>query len=208
MQTISICATKGGTGKSTLCINLAAYVHSLGKTVCLIDLDAGQGSTTSWAGARARAKLSGPELVKVRSLRADLRRLAAKGVAYSFIDSPPTLDDAGLVEDAVAVADYVLSPCRPSLLDVGAAETIYNLASGSNIAFVMTDVTAGAKWEAVNDDAAKMLAGLGAHVFKAKLTHRPSYVDSMRHGKTGPEMDKGAASEVAALWGEIVQWIS
>jgi chromosome partitioning protein len=208
MQTISIAATKGGTGKSTLAVALATYVHSLGKSVCLIDLDAGQGSTTGWAGARARAKLAGPELVKIRSLRPDLRRLAAKGIAYTFIDSPPTLDDAGLVEDAVEVADFVLSPCRPSILDIGAAETIYNLTAGVNIGFVLTDVTTGAKWDSVNDKAIKMLTGLGGHVFKARLTHRASYVDSMMSGKTGAETDKAAAKEVADLWQEVVQWMS
>jgi chromosome partitioning protein len=133
--------------------------------------------------------------------------LSAKGIAYAFVDSPPTLDDAGLVEDAVEVADFVLSPCRPSILDIGAAETIYNLAA-PNIGFVLTDVTTGAKWDAMNDKALKMLAGLGGHVFKARLTHRPSYVDSMMAGKTGPETDKGAAKEVADLWQEVVQWMS
>jgi chromosome partitioning protein len=169
-------------------------------------LDAGQGSTTAWAAARKRANLDGPELIKIRSLRADLRRLAAKGVAYVFVDSPPTLDDAGLVEDAVAVADVVLSPCRPSILDIGAAETISNLAVGAAFGFVLTDATTGEKWDAINKDAAKALSDLG-HVFKQKLTHRPAYVNALKEGKTAAEIDKVAAAEVANLWSEIVQWM-
>ena len=77
-----------------------------------------------------------------------------------------------------------------------------------NIAFVLTDVTKGAKWDALNDKAIKMLTGLGVPVFGTQLTHRPSYVDSMMEGKPGPETDKVAAIEVAALWKEAVQWMS
>jgi cellulose biosynthesis protein BcsQ len=207
MRTISICATKGGTGKSTLCVTLATYVHGLGKTVCLIDLDAGQGSTTAWAAARARAKLEGSELIKIRSLRGDLRRLAAKGVDYVFADSPPTLDDAGLVEDAVAVADCVLSPCRPSILDIGAAQTIANLAADIPIGFILADATTGAKWDAMNKEAFKALKDVG-HVFKTMITHRPAYVDNLAIGKTGPETDRIAAREIAALWEEVTSWMT
>jgi chromosome partitioning protein len=207
MRTISICATKGGTGKSTLCTALAVHVHGLGKQVAIIDLDAGQGSTTGWARERARAKIAGPEFIKVRSLRADLRRLAAKGTDFVFIDSPPTLDDEGRVENAVEAADYVLSPCRPSILDLGAAETINNLAIGSPLAFVLVDVTTGKAWDDVNEAVAKSLAKL-SKVFKQTLSHRVSYVDALSEGKTGSEVDKTAAKEVTALWGEIVQWMA
>jgi chromosome partitioning protein len=205
MRTISICATKGGTGKSTLCTALAVHVHKLGKRVCLIDLDAGQGSTTGWATTRAQAKLDGPELVKIRSLRADLRRLSAKGVDYVFIDSPPTLDDAGRVEDAVDIADHVLSPCRPSILDLGATETIRNLADDVPFAFVLVDVSSGKSWDDINEGVTASLAKLGK-VFKSHLSHRPAYVDNLADGKTGPETDRTAAKEVAALWEEILKW--
>jgi chromosome partitioning protein len=206
MRTISICATKGGAGKSTLCTALAVHVHRLGKQVAIIDLDAGQGSTTGWATTRLRAKIDGPELVKIRSLRADLRRLGAKGTDYVFIDSPPTLDDAGRVENAVEAADFILSPCRPSILDLGAAETINNLCAGSPLAFVLVDVTTGKTWDDVNSAVSKSLAKL-AHVQKQPLSHRASYVDALSEGKTGPEIDKVAGKEVATLWQEILSWM-
>jgi hypothetical protein len=32
-------------------------------------------------------------------------------------------------------------------------------------------------------------------------------VDNLAAGLTGPETDKTAANEIAALWGEISQWM-
>jgi cellulose biosynthesis protein BcsQ len=206
MVTLSVCSTKGGTGKSTLAVTLATYLASTGCwKVCLMDLDAGQGSASAWARARGTNN-SGPELVPIKSLRADLRRLATRGVDYVFVDSPPTLDDSGVVEAAVEVADYILSPCRPSILDIGAAETIANLAGDTPIGFLLMDVTDGKGWKGINASAAKALADVG-HVFNQHLTHRPSYVNNLAVGKTGPETDKVAAQEVTALWGEIAKWM-
>ena len=206
MFVIGICSTKGGGGKSTLCVTLACQAGVLGDKKAIIDMDAGQGSASSWTAARARSKRPGPELVKVRSLRADLRRLEARGFAYVFIDSPPTLDDSGVVEAAVEASTHILSPCRPSILDIGAAQTIAELAGDTPIGFVLMDVTTAAGWKGINEEAAKALKDVG-HVFKSRISHRPSYVDNMAVGLTGPDTDKTANAEVATLWAEVASWM-
>lgn len=206
MKVIGICSTKGGGGKSTLATALAGFAHMLGEPTALIDMDAGQGSTAAWAAARARAGKSAPEIVRVRSLRADLRRLEARGFAYVVIDSPPTLDDSGVVEAAVEASTHIISPCRPSILDIGAAATIAELAGDTPVGFVLMDVTTAAGWKGINEEAAKALKDVG-HVFKSRISHRPSYVDNLAAGLLGFETDKTAMAEVGALWGEISQWM-
>jgi chromosome partitioning protein len=205
MKIICVASTKGGTGKSTLCVTLAAYVQSLGQEVAVIDLDRGQGSATAWLSERAAAKHPCPELITPRALRVDLRRLAGRGMHYVFLDTPPTLDDSGVVEAAVEAATHILSPCRPSILDIGAAQTIANLAGETPLGFVLTDATT--QWRSTNDSAAKALADIG-HVFANRIAHRNAYVNAPALGRIAPEVDKAAAAEVAALWKEVARWMT
>lgn len=55
MKVISILNQKGGVGKTTLSINLAAALKDLNHSVLLVDADP-QGSSLDWAAAREPAE--------------------------------------------------------------------------------------------------------------------------------------------------------
>lgn len=55
MRTISVSNQKGGVGKTTSAVNLAAALAEAGKRVLLVDLDA-QASASSWLGAPTNGK--------------------------------------------------------------------------------------------------------------------------------------------------------
>ena len=131
MQIISVINLKGGVGKTTIALNLAAALADQGHRVVLIDADPQQ-SATQWAqqgqlaGAPEAARLPLP----VHPLQADagaprfktaLEQLAqAAQATLVVIDCPPELSDPALV--AALLADLVVVPVTPSPLDLWAAK--------------------------------------------------------------------------------------
>ncbi len=128
MQIISVINLKGGVGKTTIALNLAATLADHGHQVLLIDADPQQ-SATQWAQQGPAAGGAGALPMAVESLRADdgapqfqaaIARLAqAAQATLVVIDCPPELSDPALV--AALLADLVLVPVTPSPLDLWAA---------------------------------------------------------------------------------------
>lgn len=125
MARIGVVGRKGGSGKTTTAIHLAAELSARGRSVVVIDCDI-QGSARHWAEpgnlpmpVRHMAIEHDDELPRwaaaVRNAQAD----------FVVLDSPPHLNAAaGAI---VGVADAVLVPCGPSGLDLVATGETVNL---------------------------------------------------------------------------------
>lgn len=131
MQIISVINLKGGVGKTTIALNLAATLADQEQRVMLIDADPQQ-SATQWAQQRPAGgdAVLGQLPMAVAPLRADdgapqfqdaLTRLAqAAQATLVVLDCPPELSDPALV--AALLADLVLVPVTPSPLDLWTAK--------------------------------------------------------------------------------------
>ncbi len=118
MLTIAIASGKGGTGKSTIAAALAVRAMKHGR-VALIDLNPDQPSLTHWWTLRGEPK--NPCLFDdYEDLVADLPKLGAQGWRTCLIDTPP--GGSAVIEMAVAAADIVLIPVKPSIVDAAAAD--------------------------------------------------------------------------------------
>ncbi len=103
---------KGGTGKTTSAVHLAALLHGRGRTL-LVDADP-QGSALSWS--ESAEDFPYPVVgLPVRDLHRRLPALA-QGYAHVVIDTPPT--DVAIVRSALLAADTALIPLSPSMLDL------------------------------------------------------------------------------------------
>ncbi len=122
MQKIVILNPKGGSGKTTIAINLASYFAVCGLKPTLMDVDA-QGSSTRWLSKRAKGQ---PVIHGIAAYERNSR------VTRSFATRLP-LDSERLVVDTAAAlesqslpdmtrnATAVLVPVLPSDIDIHAA---------------------------------------------------------------------------------------
>jgi chromosome partitioning protein len=201
MKTITIGGPKGGCGKTTTTLLLAVHACKLDQRVALFDMNADQGNIQQWAAARG--DLFGPTIIEVENLAKDVQVLA-EGGDYDLlvIDTPPVIDEAAIVEGAVAVSDAVVIPVRPSILDVGAMPAMAEICTEHKkpFAFLLCDVTTS--WTALNARSVAALTELGP-VMAARISHRMQYVNALTIGRTGPEVAKELEHEVSALWSEV-----
>lgn len=113
---IALVHTKGGVGKTTTCIYLAAAAARDGRRTRVIDADP-QGSASSWADRAAAAGVPLPFDVIPMTDPAALRALTSTPDELIFIDTPPGTADT--IDAAVDTADLVIitSGARPADID-------------------------------------------------------------------------------------------
>ena len=122
MQKIVLLNPKGGSGKTTIAINLASYFAVCGLRPTLMDLDA-QGSSTRWLSKRAKGQqtihgIAGYER-NSRVTRSFATRLPLDSERL-VVDTPAALEIQNLPE-ITRNATAILVPVLPSDIDIHAA---------------------------------------------------------------------------------------
>jgi chromosome partitioning protein len=122
MQRIVVLNPKGGSGKTTLAINLAAYFAARGDQTLMIDRDP-QGSSTRWLRKRKppQATINGIATFE-RDSRTTLtwQMRVPQGIQKIVVDTPAAVDPRSLPE-FVRDANKILVPVLPSDIDLHAA---------------------------------------------------------------------------------------
>ena len=119
MQRIVVLNPKGGSGKTTIAINLASYLASRGHVPVLMDFDP-QGSTVRWV---RRRKPTQPPIHVIAAFEKDTRTTRAfqlrvpQMTTHVIIDTPAALEARQLPE-MIRDADKILVPVLPSDIDI------------------------------------------------------------------------------------------
>lgn len=117
-RVFAISNQKGGTGKTTLSMNLAAGLAQRGRAL-VVDADP-QGSAGQWAGLAPDER---PFPVSVIAVSGNLAREVNRfrqDYDYVVVDCPPSVE-AEATRLAMSVADKVLIPVLPSPVDLWAS---------------------------------------------------------------------------------------
>ncbi len=128
MPTVAIVSQKGGAGKTTLAIHLAAAAHAAGHVSLIVDTDP-QATATTWGQWRNG---QAPEVIDCAAHALLARKLAQAtelGAEFIVIDTPPHADI--MAREACRAADLLLIPCRPRTFDLNAARTTAELVKAS-----------------------------------------------------------------------------
>lgn len=199
MKTIAVAAAKGGSGKSTIASALAARASKESLRVAMMDLNPDQGNLTQWWLLRGQPM--NPRLItNTENIPEDVAVLKAAKFDWLILDSPPVEMD--LIEQAVAVSDFVLIPIRTSLFDVSAIDAVVALCKSHGKAFAFVLSAVNSKFKKLTDQTVAALVKEG-RLLAARVSYRKPYIEALIAGKTGPEICKDLAPEIDALWAEV-----
>lgn len=204
---IGILNQKGGVGKTTLSVNLAAALLRKGERVLLIDGDP-QGSALDWAAAR----LERPLFTVVGLPRPSIHKevtVVGQGYDHIIIDGPPRVTD--LVRSAIMASDVVMIPVQPSPYDIWAAEEIVKLIEEAkhfkeNLKYFFV-INRKITNTAIGRDVREALSAYPVHVFSSSVAQRVVFAEATAQGKTVFEMgqDSIAAREIEAVLDECME---
>ena len=200
-KVVTVAQQKGGSGKTTLAVNLAVEFRRRGLRVALLDTDP-QGSLGRWFMSR-REKLGEAGM--------EFSTASAWGVSYEceklkkladvvIVDTPPKVDAD--LRPALREADLVIVPVAASMVDLWATDGVLDLIGreGRRAVIVLNRVKAGTRLGLEVAEAAGKVGG----VAEASLGQRVAYAETLGMGLGAAEVRGTASAEVARLADEVL----
>jgi chromosome partitioning protein len=204
---------KGGVGKSTLAVHLAAMLSAEGRDVLLLDTDT-SGDASGWVAARRERYPKAPAVqgMQNRGRVAACLRDAARRYDDVVIDAGGR--DSETLRSAMTVADVMLLPLCPAQFDLWSVERMGRLvdearAYNPTLAALVVLNRASTHWASRElADAQAFLAETHELALARTVLHdRKAYRTAIREGLAVHELGRpaqAAADEVWALYGELV----
>lgn len=203
---------KGGTGKTTLAVNLAVMLSHTGKDVLLVDTDR-QGSANFWATIRDESGVT-PRITCVQKF--------GKGLAKDVIDiagrySDVVIDAGGRdsmeLRYSLGVSDKVIIPCQPTQFDLATLHQMDSLVEQAQTlnprltAYVVVNRASTNPSVTDTQEACDLISDFThLSLLKSILRERVSYQRSVREGLSVvevPQPDNKASAEINSLYEEI-----
>jgi chromosome partitioning protein len=206
---------KGGSGKTTVSMQLAGALSRRGRRVLVIDADP-QATATRWAASADDDAPFPAAVVGLSAANEKVHREVKKFVSdYQFIliDCPPAADSP-VPKSALLVADFALVPIIPSPLDlwaaVGIREVIENVSAINETLTARLIINQCQPQTTLARDIMGILDEYRIPPCKTRIHQRTAYRQSATFGQTVHDFGSKAAQaidEVERLTDEILSLI-
>ena len=194
--------------KTTLSVNVAAYLASKGQKVLLVDADK-QGSATTWASLREETPFQVVSMAR-ENLAKDVLKLAAE-YEVTVIDGPPHAE--GIARACIIASDFVALPIEPSGLSTWASDlTVRQVTEAQTFketlkcGFVISRKIGNT---VIGREIRTMAGEAGIPLVSSEVEQRVAYAESLTMGKTISEWSPtgAAAKEIKTLTDEIIEHV-
>lgn len=210
-KVLTVCNQKGGSGKTTVTMQLAGAFARRDLRVLIVDADP-QGTATRWA-ASASDDLPFPAAVAgLSSAGGKVHREVAKFVGnydLIIIDCPPAADSP-VPQSALLVSDLAIVPLVPSPLDlwasVGIREVISHIGDINEALQTRLVLNQSQPQQTLTRETLDILPQFGIELCKTQWRQRTVYRQSAVFGQTVHDFGSRAAlaiAEVEALADEV-----
>lgn len=203
-STIVVASQKGGSGKTSITLNLAVLAAREAPTLVL-DCDP-QGSLTYWHDRRDAPQPDAAP-ASLSNIEQSLRDAQAHPYRFVFVDTPPH-NQIGIAA-VMQPADCVVVPVRPTALDLHAAEATLKLAAAlaKRTLVVLTQCQPPRLFTEAPSvrEARAIFATLGCRVADQAIVHRGSVEQSVALGKSVGELEPSgpAEQEFKQVWMQL-----
>lgn len=200
MLCVTVLGQKGGGGKTTLALHFAVEATYRGMTVAVIDHDP-QGSAMTWSRRRG-----GPPVVTAAAGKplANVVSELARDNDLVLIDTAPHTH--AVTTEAARLADRIVIPCRPSILDLDAAAPTAAVVARLQkpAAVILNQCPPG---RAIIQDAMAALTRHPVAVCPITVGSRAAFSYSLTDGRVAREYEpRGkAAKEISDVWTWIME---
>ncbi|HEY5020826.1 MAG TPA: AAA family ATPase [Steroidobacteraceae bacterium] len=212
MQRIVVLNPKGGSGKTTIAINVASHYAQRGERLVLMDYDP-QASSAHWLSKRQDTQ---PHIALIAAFERDPRITRAfqlripQGTDRVVVDTPAALE-ANEIPDLIRGADKVLVPVLPSDIDIHAcSRCVQNLLlvakvrrDENRLGIIANRVRRNT---VIYQSLTRFLDTLNIPIV-ATLRDSQNYVRSAESGLGLAEMKTNQVAEDWADWQSMFEWL-